>query len=56
MERYPPSQREVVGAFMKALNAERKANYAIMDRPDETERNRPEVEGALPVWNPRGQR
>jgi hypothetical protein len=47
MERYPPSQDEVLGAFIKALNAERRASYAIVDRPDKTERNRPEVDYLL---------
>ena len=47
MEKYPPSQAEVLDAFIRALNVERRANYVIAGRPDEVERNLAEVDYIL---------
>jgi len=47
MERYPPSQGEVVAAFLKDLNRERGTCYEIVGRPDEVERTLPEVDYIL---------
>jgi hypothetical protein len=47
MERYPPSQGEVLDAFIKALNTQRRAKYEIVGKPDEVERNVAEVDYIL---------
>jgi len=47
MKRYPPAQGEVLDTVIKALNTERGAKYMIAGRPDEVERNRPEVDYIL---------
>ncbi len=47
MERYPPSQNEVVEAFRRWLNAERRANYAIVAEPDKVNRTRREIDYVL---------
>jgi hypothetical protein len=36
MKKYPPSQDEVIEAFIRALNQERGARYVVVAKPDET--------------------
>jgi hypothetical protein len=47
VERYPPSQGEIIAAFIKWLNVERKAAYEISRRPDEQERRLPAIDYIL---------
>lgn len=47
MKQYPPSQEEVVEAFILWLNADRRATYMVNERPDETERGRREIDYVL---------
>lgn len=47
MERWPPSQAEIIEAFLKWLNAERRAHYVITERPDEVNRNRRDIDYVL---------
>jgi hypothetical protein len=47
MKKYPPSQEDVLGALIKVLNEQRAANYLVVGRPDQAERNRAEVDYVL---------
>jgi hypothetical protein len=47
MEKYPPSQAEVIETFLKWLNAERNGEFLIVERPDQTERVRREIDYLL---------
>ena len=51
MKQYPPSQEEVVEAFVQWLNAGRGTTYVIGERPDETERGRREIDYILQERN-----
>jgi hypothetical protein len=46
-KRYPPSQADVLEAFRQWLNTERHANYQISERPDEVNRNSPDIDYVL---------
>jgi len=41
---YPPGEDEIIAAFLKDLNHKRRADYAIISKPDAIERNRPAVD------------
>ncbi len=44
MREYPPGEDEIIAAFLKDLNHKRRADYAIISKPDAIERNRPAVD------------
>lgn len=46
MKKYPPSQEEVLDAFVKSLN-HGGASYEVVERPDQAERQRPEIDYVL---------
>lgn len=47
MRTYPPLQRDVLEVLLKFLSAERDTSYDIIDEPDVTERQEPEVDYVL---------
>ena len=47
MKAYPPSQEEVIEAFLKWLNAKHTAEFVIIERPDKTDRVRREIDYIL---------
>ncbi len=47
MKTYPPSQEEVVAAFLKAFNGKRGTRYEVVARPDEVERTLPDIDYIL---------
>src|SRR5712691_5631510 len=47
MGEYPPSQETVLAGFREVLNTSRQANYDVVDRPDESERTRSEIDYIL---------
>ena len=47
MSFYPPSQVEVLEAFREWLDAERRVHHAVVQEPDKTERERPEIHYVL---------
>jgi hypothetical protein len=45
--RWPPSADAVVEAFIRHLNAERSADYEVVERPDTKERTKPDIDYVL---------
>lgn len=44
---YPPPQDDVLQTFVEWINAARRGNYAVAQRPDRSERNRQEIDYVL---------
>jgi hypothetical protein len=44
---WPPAPDNVVGAFIRHLNDERSADYAVAERPDTKERTKPDIDYVL---------
>ncbi len=47
MKRYPPTQDDVIGAFLRWVNADRGAAYDVAKRPDEANRNEQDIDYVL---------
>ena len=47
VKRYPPLQDDVLEAFRQWRNTECHANYQISERPDEINRNQPDIDYIL---------
>src|SRR5215472_8050458 len=47
MRKYPPDEEDVLEAFRLWLNRERSANYVVVAKPDETNRNTKDIDYVL---------